>query len=26
MYEIYRNDPTKVPGNELRTDLDISLE
>jgi AraC family transcriptional regulator len=25
MYEIYRNDPTKVPSNELRTDLYISL-
>jgi len=25
MYEIYRNDPTKVPSNELRTDMYISL-
>lgn len=25
MYEIYRNDPTKVAANELRTDLYISL-
>ena len=25
MYEIYRNDPTKVASNDLRTDLYISL-
>jgi len=25
MYEIYRNDPTTIPRNELRTDLYISL-
>jgi len=25
MYEIYRNDPTKVPPSELRTELYISL-
>ena len=25
MYEIYRNDPTKVPKNELLTDMYISL-
>ena len=26
MYEIYRNDPSTIPRNELRTDLYISLE